>query len=348
MGAGIDDICTVLGLGAPGDPPELVAGGSSAARWRVRTARGRWLVKTTPAPAAWQRQEMRVSGRLERAAYEAGVPMPAPARPVTALSMPAKPAETRSAVTGIAGYWVRLDEDGRYARASAWIVGGPCAGPASESLAAWLGRTIAAIERLHLPGDPSAEAAYPVHPVPDWQEWLGQAVSAGILRRPRALAVLDAITDGTALVREALAGNPVFRLAHRDVSRSNIVVTAGGPVLIDFDYAGPEVPWWEFVHHGFSLASPALGEQPPRPELIHVALASYAEAGGVPGPARAEAFAGLVRAMLSTLAYELWLAAGHRAASPDRRAAATRSVRQLAVRLPGVLSSLGSWSDLIR
>lgn len=348
MGAGIDDICTVLGLGAPGDPPELVAGGSSAARWRVRTARGRWLVKTTPAPAAWQRHEMRVSGRLERAAYEAGVPMPAPAEPVATLSVPAKPDETRSAATGIAGYWVRLAGDGRYARASAWIDGRPCAGPADESLAAWLGRTVAAIERLHLPGDPSAEAAYPVHPVPDWQEWLGQAVSAGILRRPRALAVLDAITDGTALVREALAGDPVFGLAHRDVSRSNIVVTAGGPVLIDFDYAGPEVPWWEFVHHGFGLASPALGEQPPRPELIHVALASYAEAGGMPGPARPEAFAGLVRAMLSTLAYELWLAAGHRAATPDRRGAATRSVRQLAVRLPGVLSSLGSWSDLIR
>jgi len=30
----------VLGLGAPYDPPELAAGGSSAARWRVRTARG--------------------------------------------------------------------------------------------------------------------------------------------------------------------------------------------------------------------------------------------------------------------------------------------------------------------
>ncbi len=295
MGTGIDDICAVLGLGTPGDPPELVAGGSSAARWRVRTARGRWLVKTTPAPPDWQLHEMQVSGRLERAAYEAGVPMPAPAEPVAARSVPA-------------GYWVRLDEDGRYARASAWIDGMPCTGPASESLAAWLGRTIAAIECLRLPSDPSAEAAYPVHPMPDWQEWLGQAVSAGTLRRTGTLAVLDAITDGTALVREALAGNPEFRLAHRDVSRSNIVVAAGGPVLIDFDYAGPEVPWWEFVHHGFDLASPVLGEQPPRPELIHVALASYAGAGGLPGPARPEAFAGLVRAMLSTLAYELWLA----------------------------------------
>jgi hypothetical protein len=79
MRAGIEDICEVLDLGAACDPPELVTGGSSAARWRVRTTRGRWLVKTS-APAAWQLREMRVSGRLERAAYEAGVPMPTPGR----------------------------------------------------------------------------------------------------------------------------------------------------------------------------------------------------------------------------------------------------------------------------
>ena len=348
MGAGIDDICVILGLGARCDPPELVAGGSSAACWRVRTTRGRWLVKTTPAPAAWQLREMRVSGRLERAAYEAGVPMPAPAEPAAALSGPAAPVAALSAATGIAGYWVRFDEDGRYARASAWIDGRPCAGRPSGSLAAWLGRTVAAIERLRLPGDPSAEAAYPVHPVPDWREWLGQAVSGGILRQTQASGALSAVTDGTVLVKEALADGPVFRLAHRDVSRSNIVVTADGPVLIDFDYAGPEVPWWEFVHTCFNLASPILGEGPPRPELIHVALASYAETGGAGGPARPEAFAGLVRAMLSTLAYELWLAAGHRYATPERRATAAQRVRQLAARLPDVLGSLDSWSNLIR
>jgi hypothetical protein len=77
----MDDICAALGLGVPGGPPEPVTGGSSAAAWRVNTARGRWLVKTMPPPAAWQLHEMRVSGQLERAAYEAGVPMPEPAEP---------------------------------------------------------------------------------------------------------------------------------------------------------------------------------------------------------------------------------------------------------------------------
>jgi hypothetical protein len=144
----------------------------------VRTTRGRWLVKTTPAPAAWQLREMRVSGSLERAAYEAGVPMPTPAQP-----------------TG----------------------------------------------------------------------------------------------------------------------------TGSGT-----------------------------GERPPEPELIHVALVAYAEAGGAGGPARVQAFAGLVRATLGTLAYELWLAAGHRTATANRRAAAAQSVRQHAARLPVILSSLDSWSRLIR
>ncbi len=116
MRAGIEGICAALGLGAPCDPPEPVAGGSSAECWRVRTARGRWLVKVVRTPAAWQLHEMRVSGRLERAAYEAGVPMPAPAEP-------ARPAA--------AGYWARLSGDGSYARASAWVYGSPPGGSAT-------------------------------------------------------------------------------------------------------------------------------------------------------------------------------------------------------------------------
>ena len=126
------------------------------------------------------------------------------------------------------------------------------------------------------------------------------------------------------------------------------MIAAGGPVLVDFDYAGPEVPWWEFVQHRFDLASPVLGDRPPEPGLIQVALAAYAEAGGMGGPARPQAFAGLVRSVLGTLAYELWLAAGHRTATADRRADAARSVRRLAARLPVILGSLDSWSRLIR
>jgi hypothetical protein len=346
----MDDICAALGLGVPGGPPEPVTGGSSAAAWRVNTARGRWLVKTMPPPAAWQLHEMRVSGQLERAAYEAGVPMPEPAEPAGAPAAGAGPAGGAELTGGAgpAGYWAPLSGGGGYARASAWVDGRPPDGRVPRSLATWLGRTLAAIEGLGLPGDPAAEAAYPVYPVPDWQEWLDQAVAAGTLGPAQAAGALTAVSDGTALVTEALAAAPDFRLAHRDVSRSNIMITAAGPVLVDFDYAGPEVPWWEFVQHCFDLASPALGERPPRPGLIHVALASYLAAGGTGGPGRPEAFAGLVRGMLGNLAYQLWLAAGHRPATANRRAAAARSVRQLAARLPVILGSLDSWSRLIR
>ena len=327
-----DAICEVLGLGESCGPAEPVAGGSSADRWRVRTGSGHWMVKTMPAPAAWQLREMVVSGRLERAAYQAGVPMPMPAES-------AGPA---------VGYWARVGQDGGYARASAWVDGRPPAGPADVPLARWLGRTLASIERLALPGDPAAEAAYPVHPVPAWRGWLDEAAAAGVVSRRQAPGVLAAVTDATALMREGLAGGPAFRLAHRDASRANIVITASGPVLIDFGYAGPEVPWWECVHHGFDLASPVLGEQPPQAELVQAVLAAHAEAGGITGPARPDAFAGLIRAVLGSLAYHVWLAVGHRPASGPRRAASAASAQLQAARLPEIMDSLGAWCRLIR
>jgi hypothetical protein len=73
-----DAICKVLGLGVPCGSPEPVTGGSSAECWQVRTGHGRWMVKAMQAPAAWQLREMLVSGRLERAAYQADVPVAEP------------------------------------------------------------------------------------------------------------------------------------------------------------------------------------------------------------------------------------------------------------------------------
>jgi hypothetical protein len=114
-----DAICKVLGLGVPCGSPEPVTGGSSAECWQVRTGHGRWMVKAMQAPAAWQLREMLVSGRLERAAYQADVPVAEP--------------------TGSAfGYWVRVGRDS-YTRASAWVDGRPPAGLAA-GLAAALSR----------------------------------------------------------------------------------------------------------------------------------------------------------------------------------------------------------------
>jgi Phosphotransferase enzyme family len=289
------------------------------------------MVKAISSPTAWELTAMRVYGVLERAAYRAGVSMPRPVEPNG---------------PGV-GYWACLGEAGMWVRVSEWV-DGTAASPADMSLAAWLGRTLATVERLALPGDHTGEAAYPVHSVSEWHDWLDEAGAAGVLSRQRTRGVLVAVTQATSLVDAALAAGPVFQLAHRDVSRRNILITGRGPVLLDFDYAGPEVPWWEFVHHAFDLASPSLGEHPPRPDEVGVALEAYVEQGATAGPAGPEAFAGLLRAVLGALAYNLWLSVGHRPADETRRSAAARATQQLAGALPTIVNSIESWTRLIR
>lgn len=257
---------------------------------------------------------MHVAGRLERAAVAAGVATPAPVEP------------GRDSV----GYWAPFGTG--YARVSAWVdVLGPTV--VDDVVAAWAGRTLAMIRRLELPGDPSAEAAYPVHPLADWVDWLAAD--------PLGEGLEPVVARATRRVEAALAAGPRFQLAHRDVSRENVLVTASGPVLIDFDHAGPEEPWWEVVHQAFALAWE--GEQPHR-ERVRAVLDGYAGAGGVPGPADPVAFTGLLAATLGWLAYSFWLATGQRACPPARRAIAAADVPRAARRLTTILDAAGEWA----
>jgi Ser/Thr protein kinase RdoA (MazF antagonist) len=327
-----DVIADAFGLGEPSEPLRPLAGGSSASHWRIDTARGRWVVKVNQAPAPWLLDQMRVACVLEQAAYDAGVPMPRPVVPQT---------------TAI-GLWARLPGDGCYARVSEWVDGRPPTPADTASLAGWLGRTLAIIERLGLPGDPTVDAAYPVHDVAQWSDWLDQGAHAGVLDRPLIPGLRSAVRDGTGLIQSALAEHPSFQLAHRDVSQRNILLAVHGPVLVDFDYAGPEVPWWEFVHHAFDLASPALGHLPPAADCVQAALVAYTEAGAPQGPAGSAAFAGMVRAALNATAYNLWLAVGQRPADHERRAAAARVTRDLAQQLPVIIRAIDAWTAYIR
>jgi Ser/Thr protein kinase RdoA (MazF antagonist) len=289
------------------------------------------MVKVNGAPAPWQRRQMWVACILEQAAYDAGVPMPRPVAPETTA----------------VGLWARFASAGCYVRVSEWVDGRPPTPVDTPSLAGWLGRTLAIIERLGLPGDPTADAAYPVHELAQWSDWLDQAAHAGVLDRPSIPGLRSAVRDGTALIQSALADHPGFQLAHRDVNQRNILMAVHGPLLLDFDYAGPEVPWWEFVHHAFDLASPALGHQPPAADPVRTALAAYTEAGAPQGPAGAAAFAGMVRATLNAIAYNLWLAVGHRPADDDRRATAIRVTRDLAEQFPIIIRAIDSWTAFI-
>lgn len=319
-------VAAAFRLGRARSPLEPLRGGSSAGTWRLETDRGRWLVKTLSSPPDWQRGAMRVSATLERAATAAKVAMPAPVEPHG----------------DTVGYWARLDAD-EFARVSAWVdVTGPTV--VTPELAAWAGATLATIGHLDLPGDPTAEAAYPVHPVADWAAWLDTPAAT----EPRGPAgdLLSVVTDATDRVHAELATGPRFRLAHRDVSRDNILCTADGPVLVDFDHAGPEVPWWEVTHFVFALAW--AGHRAPRPDIVRAALTGYRDAAGPLGPATAAAFTGMLAATLRAVAYNLWLATGQRPAAPERRAAAIGVVRAAPGILATMLNSTDQWSTLLR
>lgn len=312
-----------LGLGTPIAAPVALAGGGPAQRWRLRTDQGNWMVKTFPAPAAWERQQMRDAGALERAAYAAGVPMP---RPV----VPPGPA---------IGLWQPVASG--YVRASEWVDGTP---PADNTvpLARWLGRTLAMIDRLGLPADPTAGVAYTLYPLSDWRRWLAGVHTAGLVERQAVADATAAVADLTALVTAALATRPTFQIGHRDANARNFLLTDRGTVLIDFDSAGPEVPWWGAVYHAWDLARADL------PVLAPAVLDAYAEHGGVRGPADATAFAAVARGVLDGFAFHLRVATGDRPVEPDRRVAALDNLRLYVRGVPEMPGLVEDWVPLLR
>jgi Ser/Thr protein kinase RdoA (MazF antagonist) len=323
-----------FGLGELVAPPRPLAGFSPAGVWALDTVDGRWVVKSMRPQHAWQVEGMRRSGALELTAYRAGVAVPRPVPPLA----------------GGVGLW--LPVDGTYLRVSERVAGDPPAVPAEVGVARWLGETVAAIARLGLPADLTA-AAYPVHSLEEWTEWLAHCRTAGLLSGIEHAALTDAVAAGTELVGSAMARAPRFLLAHRDISRPNILVTGAGPMLLDFDHAGPEVAWWELVHHVFLLSCVRLGQDEPVPAVIRAAVQAYADAGGEVGAADETAFAGLVRGMLEWTAFSAWLGLGLRRLGPvrsmaRRQAEAAGFVREASRVLPVLLASLPRWSTRLR
>jgi Ser/Thr protein kinase RdoA (MazF antagonist) len=316
-------VAEAFGLGTPVAPAAALPGGSPAGRWRLRADRGCWMVKTYNAPAAWEREQMRDAGALEQGAYAAGVAMPRPVPP-------------RGPALGL---WQPVGTG--YARVAEWVEGSQ---PAEHTmaLARWLGRTLAAIDGLGLPADPSAGVAYRLHPIADWRRWLGDARAAGLLDHRETVEALAAVADATSLVAAGLATRPVFQLGHRDANPRNFLHTDRGTMLIDFDAAGPEVPWWGAVYHAWDLARADI------PGLAPAVLDAYEDNGGRRGPAEATAFAGAVRGVLDGFAFHVRLATAKAAVDPDRRAHARRYTGLFSRGVPEMMAMIEGWVGLLR
>ncbi len=320
-------VATALGLGRLQGSPTNLKRGDSSPLWAAETSRGPWIIKTVMPSGAWWYEAMAHSGALELAARRAGVPTPEPADE-----------------GGDVGLWHDISGD-LWARAVRRVTGRHPKLPAAPDLARWSGSALAAIERTRLPANPQSDSGYRLHPTAEWNEWIGEAIAAGRLDMTNGIRLAALVTDLNEVIATGRSTAGHYQRLHRDVSAGTILVTDSGPVLLDFDQAGPQVPWWEFVGDAFNLATPALGEIEPARTTVDAALGAYVAAGGTRGPADVSAFTGLLAARLSLAAYLLWISCGRRGNSGEDQAAAVKALHATLDTLPSLQRSIVRWAS---
>ncbi|SDE32927.1 Phosphotransferase enzyme family protein [Glycomyces harbinensis] len=299
--------------------------------WKLTTDSGTWVVKVDKPWGDYVHGLADQSGQLEAAAWRAGVSMAEPhlVDPDSDL------------------VWRPIGDD-LLARATRFVEGAHPALPADPSLARWAGGTIAALERLAIPADLKGDFDFTVHSMTDWDEWLDQGVDLGVIDGPAARTLKDCAERTYELLDAVIAAPPVKLTMHRDFSSDNIMVTAEGPVLLDFDSAGPQAPWWELVSVAFSLAGPALGVVPPERASVEACVEGYLAAGGRLGPTDESAFVGTLAGRLSSTAYELWRACGHRGGSAELQAQFGGLLRASIPALHHQLDATAEWASWLR
>ncbi|SDK88618.1 phosphotransferase [Streptomyces indicus] len=315
------EVAEAFGLGEPLRTHAL-RGGSSSGAWRLDTQDGAWLVKVQPPAGDWWARSARRAYELESAAQASALPLPRPL-------LPPDPA---------IGFW--HDAGPYYARVSAYVPG-RTARLGDPGLAEWLGGTLAAVAALDLPADLADDESAPLHPPADWRAWAAEARGSEVADAAQEL--LPAVAEATGLVRAAEAGAPAARLGHRDTGLANILVHQGSFTLIDWDAAGPVIPWWDAVHTALRCAGGLDAPGTTDAAAVRQTLAAYRAAGGPVGAADETAFAGLLRSTLAFTAYTLWLALGHRGGDAEFRAQGARRFRASADSLHRALGSLPEW-----
>lgn len=326
-------VAAAFGLGDVREPPVPVPGGRSHPLWRLRTGSGVWAVKRLNRPReAWWDAEYAVAAAVQENAFRHGIAMPRPVHPLR----PAAPllADLRDGEGELRSFLVHAWCDG----AQVPETGVP------RAVRRWAGRTLAALHALPAPpGVGGAPVLRRPHAVAEWREALDGAPGdvpdgfVGAVRRflPDVARAVGLV--GAALERPGAA--PVF--THADVKPDNVLVTAGGPVLLDWDGARADLAAWEVVRAGLAFGRTARG--PGRAGFLDV-LGAYREAGGAPVEAAPEAFAGEVDRRVGGAAWLLWRALGHRPVSAAERAASYGHVLEYLAELRRVLRSAERWT----
>lgn len=310
-------VAAAFGLGDVLEPWTPVAGGRSHLMWRLRTSRGTWAVKRlNRSREDWWMRDYLVSAEIQLAAHSRDFPMPRPVHPLE----PAAPllADVRVG-DEVASYLVHEWHEG---------------GPLTSDVSAWVGATLASLHTLPAAGRPDGQP----HPVEEWLEWLDEAPN------DFTDAVRGYLPDiAEALVIAADVGELTLVSTHRDVKPDNVLETPNGPLLVDWDGAGPDYAEWELTRAALYFSG--LGEDRTAFDTV---IRSYETAGGRRPSASPAAFAGLLRVYLGGAAWMVWRALGHRPVTPPEQAAAHTHALELLADLRTSLGRLDTWVDRLR
>ncbi len=325
-------VADAFALGRPKSPLAPAGGAVVTTAWRLDTDIGRFLVKRVRLDEPdWWRAAAVSAMDFERRAITAGVSMP---RPV-------EPDEPHL------GVMARVDDSGPV-RVYEWLDGHSLT--KDDDVAEWLGETLAILNSLD--EAPTREMSpvelgeYGIHDRGDWRAWFAEARDRALPFGDVGLANLPGIAEATDFVARSLDGLHDLVITHRDVERQNIFVTADGPVLIDFDWIGRDsatlVAAWAAVSYA------TFERTAPDPDRVRRVVDSYLAHGGSIDREPPYILARRVSLRLIRLAFNVWVALGHRPSVEEFQAYAIRTATEKIPTFPELLHQVRDWAVLVR
>jgi Ser/Thr protein kinase RdoA (MazF antagonist) len=289
------EIARAFGLGEPVGELVLVRRGDTDT-WRLETVGGTYFVKQYWTETGGQFvpgglvDQLRVAMDFEARALAAGIDM-------------AEPVEAVEPVVG----WATSVGD-RLFRVYRWI---PSRGlQPGDDIGAWLGRTMAHVHRLQpvdAPGLPDWWRTA-LRPRTDWERWFTEARRRGKAWSELAWDCLPEIVAATADIEELCDGAPDCVTTHGDFKTHNLLITADGPVLVDWDSVRVDSAALEAGRVAYIFGA---GELEPMRKI----LTAYVEAGGTIAWSGPHLFASVVRNAVQMLFEHVLVSLGHNPAA---------------------------------
>lgn len=328
-------ICAGFGLGLPAGEMTPVVGGLTHRMSRLGTSRGFFAVKEINIDPKGTRQRPWIERAytLERAAFEAGLPLP---RPVTARA------------TGLClGEIERHDGSVATVRVHEWVDGeGLRRVVYGAEYAARVAGVIAGIHALNMPAGVTLRDSLRTGGDEHWLPLADRVEQSNIEWRWEFRGLLHTIRDLEAYVDSARGDSTTLILSHRDADQKNWMKTPSGELLlVDWDAAGPIHPRHDVANTALAWAGVQLGE--PDWKVVQAWIGAYREAGGeldriLPGD-----LAEFVVVAIWWFEYNVRRALGERARDDTDRAMSADVARREFKSLPRVLRSLERWERVL-